>query len=194
MASFKNKLELYKLLQSNLVNNLVITGSTALQLYGLTAHSSPYDLDLIIYDKDYTDNVKNYLLAIHSVSGTNKHYDVEQDEREVGTLFSMLFKGIYNVEAGGVPITYYQKTIEISVHLFIMKEEKRPQVSMKIDKHWYYLASPMNIIEAKKYMGRKKDFADLAKMCGRIITPMPEKVAAIDACEAKSTNIENIKM
>lgn len=180
MAKFKDKFDLYKILQETLIRDIVITGSTALKLYGLTSSSASNDLDLIIYDSEKHKDIDSKLDQLHLLNGVNKIYKDLKDNRGIGALYSFEF--------------FNEEGFSIKVHLFRMTIEKRPRVSMRVDNHWLYLANPMNIVEAKQIMGRKKDYTDLAVICGNIIvSKFPEERRNNDEQDFSDTGLTAVK-
>lgn len=139
---------------------VVLTGSTALFLYGMVEESDPYDLDLIIFG------------ANHSTIGSLKLINKIQDAGQV------IYEGKVRDAGECYPLAYRYTDKNsndqcIKMHVFLMPlptfepltfnttayENKRDYVSLNL---------PMKIIEAKQEFGRSKDADQLNRLASKI--------------------------
>lgn len=184
MKTYKSKTEVFDTIKNYLgFDKIVVTGSTALKLWGLVEESSELDLDLVIYDIKPSSWDK--LTALHGLFGIEQilYPPSCSTTRDVGALVSLAFP----TPSGA----------EIQVHVFCMETEKmtkmnRPFFNMNVLGRNYWVNHPMNIIEAKKTHGRDKDFKQLFDMCALIIKPLPVEESAPKEYGVKSTDTSKI--
>lgn len=165
MKTYANKEEVFTALKDILgFDKIIITGSTALKMWGMVEKSNPFDLDLVIYD--IKPESWDKLTLLHKIQGSDQIiYPAGDTVRDEGALVSLEFAS----DCG-----------PILVHIFCMERAKmtimnRPFLHVEYKGNRYYLNHPMNIIEAKKTHGREKDFKQLYEMCSLLLAPLPEK-------------------
>ena len=157
MKEFKTKTEVYAYLNGAINQNLIITGSTALQLYGLTEASSEKDLDLIIYNP--TPETKEKVATLQYIFFDDVQFEnekfYEDREEELGSLKCLKF--LVGID-------------ELSVHIFYIEKKKLPSIfTVLYNGFELKLPTPASILKAKKYLGRRKDNQQLLEICSTIL-------------------------
>lgn len=170
MENFKSKHELFLFIKSSISQDIILTGSSALLLMGLTDKSDECDLDLVIPMPN--DNTKKQLDLLKLVfpkpvsapappTTDGKQTDKEDDGYDEDS--SSLIDGLG--ETHFLLVMQAEKPIKIHVFLWPKPVEF---FTTTINGDTINLSKPSDIFWAKKIMGRRKDYQQLADVCALI--------------------------
>jgi len=172
MENFKSKHELFLFIKSSISQDIILTGSTALKIMGLTDKSDECDLDIVIPMP--TENTKKQLDLLKLVFPKNvpatdtkpekptKKEENDGYDEDSSSLIDGLGETIFlNVSQAEKPI---------KCHIFLWNSPVE-FLTTKVGAETINISKPGDIFWAKKTMGRRKDYQQLAEVCAYIFRP-----------------------
>lgn len=159
-----NQITIYSDLKKQFHGQLIICGSAAMYYYGLIEKFSDTDFDLILLHNNHgpaeiEEDMKK--LELLSMTNSKKSYPVkEEDDKRIGERFFLIF----NQEMADKKISNFNVDIFVSKSLLHDGVCLAHYPGMEI-----FMASPKNVILAKKLFGRTKDILSLSEIAKSIM-------------------------
>lgn len=165
MENFKSKHELFLFIKSSISQDIILTGSSALLLFGLTDKTDECDLDIVIpFPNDNTKKQLDLLKLVFPKPDAVKTDKPDKDgyDEDSSSLIDGLGETIF--------LLVSQADKPIKMHLFLWpKAVEFFTTSFKGEP--INVSKPGDIFWAKRTMGRRKDYLQLAEVCQFIFKP-----------------------
>lgn len=169
MENFKSKHELFLFIKSSISQDIILTGSSALFLMGLTDKTDECDLDIVIPVP--TENTKKQLGLLKLVF-PKPEIKVDTDNTKLAATetkdgydedSSSLIDGLG--ETNFLLVSQAEKPIKVHIFLYPTPVEF---FTTTFKGESINVSKPGDIFWAKKTMGRRKDYLQLAEICSFI--------------------------